>query len=126
MASSAPLSAVPPHLQQQAQYRTAATTTTTTPPQTPPYASSYPPHANGHQDSYTSTPPINMNHGYGQQPGYVDQYQQQQQPAYPGYPPTYSGQTPATMSAPSSNLADALASIPDEQKVCEYVFSRYL
>ena len=82
-----------------------------------------------------STPPNSMNsHGYGQQPlvGYADQYQQQQQQpplsAYPGYPPlppTYGGSQPvlhhhhqpAMPAAPASNLTDALASIPDEQKV---------
>jgi cleavage stimulation factor subunit 2 len=117
-----PLSAVPPHLQ--AQYHT------TTPPsvsQTPPYGH-YPHQANGqqqdsHSHSYTST--MNDHGGYGQQQqlGYAaGQYQQQQQQpsAYPGYPPqpTYSGQTPTP--APT-NLTDALASIPDEQKVRIYI-----
>ena len=116
--SSAPLSAVPPHLQ--AQYRI---TTPPSAPQTPPYGS-YPHAANGQgsSHSYTSTPPnVNNNHGYGQQQGYSGQ-QQQPPSAYPGYPPTYGGQavphqpTPAA-AAPSPNLTDALANIPDEQKV---------
>ena len=120
--ASAPLSAVPPHLQQQqAQYRTS------TPPQPSPYGSYS--QANGQDTShlYTSTPPImNNSYEYGQQQsGYASQYQQQPQPqpppsAYPGYPPTYSGQPvlhqPQT-TAPPSNLTDALASIPDDQKV---------
>jgi len=114
--SSAPLSAVPPHLQ--AQYRT------TTPPvsQTSLYGSYS--QANGQDSSshpYTSTPPnmINHHHEYEQQQsGYAGQYQQPPS-SYPGYPPTYSGQTASHQTptpAPSSNLTDALASIPDDQK----------
>ena len=119
--ASASLSAVPPHLQ--TQYRT------TPPPvsQTPLYGSYS--QANGQDPSshsYTSTPP-NMNHHHEyeqQQSGYASQYQQPPS-AYPGYPPTYTGQPAshqAPTPAPSSNLTDALASIPDDQKVRIYVF----
>jgi hypothetical protein len=113
--TSTPLSAIPPHLQ--VQYRT-------TPPLLP-QSSAYGSYsqANGQDSShsYTSTPP-NNHHEYGQYAGQYQQQQQQQQQssAYPGYPPTYSGQTAshqAPTSAPSSNLTDALASIPDDQKV---------
>jgi len=114
--ASTPLSAIPSHLQ--AQYRT---TTPPSVPQTPPYVSYSQANGQGSSHSYTSTPPNTNNHGYGQQQqGYSGPYQQQPS-AYPGYPPTYSGQAmshqPATSTpAPSSNLTDALASIPDEQK----------
>jgi len=116
--SSAPFSAVPPHLQ--AQYRT---TTPPSAPQTPPYGS-YSANGQGSSHSYTSTPPNVNNHHGQQQQGYSGQYQQQpqQQPpsAYPGYPPTYGGQTvpphQPTPAAPSHNLTDTLANIPDEQK----------
>jgi cleavage stimulation factor subunit 2 len=119
--ASASLSAVPPHLQ--AQYRT------TTPPvsQTSMYGSYS--QANGQDSSshpYTSTPPNMINHHEyeQQQSGYAGQYQQQPS-SYPGYPPTYSGQTASHQTptpASSSNLTDALASIPDDQKVRIYVF----
>jgi cleavage stimulation factor subunit 2 len=120
--ASTPLSAVPPHLQ--AQYRTV---TPPSVPQTPPYGSYPQANGQGSSHSYTSnTPPNTNNHGYGQQQqqqGYTGQYQQQAS-AYPGYPPTYGSQQPAASStpAPSSNLTDALASIPDEQKVCYIYF----
>ena len=113
--ASTPLSAIPPHLQ--GQYRT-----TTPPSQTSPYGSYSQTNGQDSSHSYTSTPPnMNNNHDYG---GYAGQYQQhqqqQQQPsAYPGYPPTYSSQTATP--APSSKLTDALASIPDDQKVRIYV-----
>ena len=119
MTSSPLISAIPPHLQGLGgQYRT-----TTPPTQTSPYGS-YSQPTNGQDSTYTSTPPNmnNNNHEYG---GYAGQYQQQQQQqqqpsAYPGYPPTYSGQTATP--APSSKLTDALASIPDDQKVRINVF----
>jgi hypothetical protein len=114
--ASASLSAVPPHLQ--AHYRA------TPPLQTSSYGSYSQANGQDSSHSYMSTPP-NMNHHHEyeqQQSGYAGQYQQQQQQpsSYPGYPPTYSGQTASHQiptPAPSSNLTDALASIPDDQKV---------
>ena len=65
---------------------------------------------------------MNNNHEYG---GYASQYQQQQpSAAYPGFPPTYNGQT--ATSAPTSKLTDALANIPDDQKVRVYVFRGFV
>ena len=114
--ASTPLSAIPPHLQ--AQYRT-----TTPPSQTSPLQYGTYSQTNGQDSSYTSTLP-NMNNNHHEYGGYAGQYQQQQQQqqqsAYPGYPPTYSGQT-STPAAPSSKLTDALASIPDDQKVRIYI-----
>ena len=111
--ASTPQSAIPPHLQ--TQYRT-----TTPPSQTSPYGTYSQANGQDSSHSYSSTPPNMNNHDYGQQSGYAGQYQQQPPSAYPGYPASYSGQTashqPPTP-APSSNLTNALASIPDDQKV---------
>ena len=125
------MSAIPPHLQ--AQYRT---TTPPSVPHTPPYGTYPPTNGGGTLHPYTSTPPnVNNNHGYtGQQQQQQQHSSQYQQPStYPGYPPTtYAPASQAMASqqqqptapmpaAPSNNLTDALASIPDEQKVRKFV-----
>jgi cleavage stimulation factor subunit 2 len=97
----APLSAVPPHLQTQTQYRTG------TPPST------------------TSTPPNTYTNGYAQVPGLnysvpppPQNYATPPPATYP--PPTsYPYQQPPPQPAPSStpDLAATIANLPDAQKV---------
>ncbi|TFK65691.1 hypothetical protein BDN72DRAFT_889301 [Pluteus cervinus] len=123
-ASSAPLSAIPPHVQSSsapAPYRTSTPPTSHTPPISGPPASY--PYSNGQPSSYGQPPP-SAPPSYGGQPqGYGGGYSQNPYvqaggAAGGGYPSSGYGSSSygGPPQPPSAVLPDTLAGIPEDQK----------
>ena len=105
-----PASALPPHMQQQQQpHSRTSTPPSAVPPVMPSQQQQSYAYANGQQ--YYGAPAPQQAYGYQGHPYH------QAQAAYPGYPPTYGAPQPPPQATQTSVLPEALAAIPDDQKV---------